>query len=76
MAYVVRGYRALLLTNRPPEFPGAGHRHDVRRGCFFLGGLFFRYLKGNCGRALKKRTQNSEHRTQNNGRLKSGTLQV
>ncbi len=45
MAYVVRGYRALLLTNRPPNFQELAIAMAFATVTFFLGGLFFRYLK-------------------------------
>jgi ABC-type polysaccharide/polyol phosphate export permease len=45
MAYVVRGYRALLLTNRPPNFQELAIAMTFAVVTFFLGGLFFRYLK-------------------------------
>lgn len=45
MAYVVRGYRALLLTNRPPNFQELAIAMVFAAVTFFLGGLFFRYLK-------------------------------
>jgi lipopolysaccharide transport system permease protein len=45
MAYVVRGYRALLLTNRPPNFQELAIAMTFAAITFFLGGLFFRYLK-------------------------------
>ena len=45
MAYVVRGYRALLLTNRPPNFQELAIAMTFAVVAFFLGGLFFRYLK-------------------------------
>jgi ABC-type polysaccharide/polyol phosphate export permease len=45
MAYVVRGYRALLLTNRPPSFRELAVVMTLAAATFFLGGLFFRYLK-------------------------------
>ena len=45
MAYVVRGYRALLLTDRPPNFQELAVAMTFAVVTFFLGGLFFRYLK-------------------------------
>jgi lipopolysaccharide transport system permease protein len=45
MAYVVRGYRALLLTNRPPNFHELAIAMAFAVVTFFLGGIFFRYLK-------------------------------
>jgi ABC-type polysaccharide/polyol phosphate export permease len=45
MAYLVRGYRALLLTNRPPNLHELAIAMAFAVVSFFLGGLFFRHLK-------------------------------
>lgn len=45
MAYAVRGYRVLLLTDRPPNFQELAVAMAFAVVTFFLGGLFFRYLK-------------------------------
>jgi len=45
MAYIVRGYRELLLSYHPPDLLELGIAMAFAVVTFFAGGLFFRHLK-------------------------------
>jgi lipopolysaccharide transport system permease protein len=45
LAYVVRGYRDLLLTHRFPDLHDIGVMAGYAAAAFLAGGLFFRYMK-------------------------------
>jgi ABC-type polysaccharide/polyol phosphate export permease len=45
MAYVVRAYRQVLLSQQIPSLSDAGVLAAFGLAAFFAGGLFFRHLK-------------------------------
>jgi lipopolysaccharide transport system permease protein len=45
MAYVVRGYRAMLITSAPPRAEDLGVALAFGAAAFVAGGLFFRHMK-------------------------------